>query len=379
MIKRFLAACGLLFSLAAAAQTTTSVTGTIKDLTNTAVTSGQVTFELKPSLDTTISGSARFSPATVTCGINGAGAVKDQALSGTCTVTNNTSLTPSGTYYKVCIQPQFISPGSCFNWYALGTSTDITTVVPTPATTPAFSFMDLFATQTATGQKTFSNTANSFFGTLTGAHTSSTSNPAGSGIIRLATGDTACWRNNANSADVCASKDTSDLLNWNGVPLVTRTQTDTLTNKTLTSPVINGTTTGTGIPTVTAKVGSGSGNYTTSATSYADVDGTNLAYTVTVPTGWKADIVFTGWGHVSTTNYVLFAITDGTTVLREFGANPGANIDTTFSGQHVFTGDGASHTFKIRWKVSLGTDVGTLTNDTATRAPILKVTLTPSN
>jgi hypothetical protein len=86
MIKRFLAACGLLFSLAAAAQTTTSVTGTIKDLTNTAVTSGQVTFELKPSLDTTISGSARFSPSTVTCGINGSGAVKDQALSGTCTV-----------------------------------------------------------------------------------------------------------------------------------------------------------------------------------------------------------------------------------------------------------------------------------------------------
>jgi hypothetical protein len=185
MIKRFLAACGLLFSFAAAAQTT-SVTGTIKDLTNVAVTSGQVTFELKPSLDTTISGSARFSPSTVTCGINGSGAVKDQALSGTCTVVNNTSLSPSGTYYKVCIQPSFISPGSCFNWYALGTSTDITTVVPTPGTTPAFSFVDLFATQTITGQKTFSNTSNSFFGTLTGTHTSSTSNPAATGIIRLA-------------------------------------------------------------------------------------------------------------------------------------------------------------------------------------------------
>jgi len=36
------------------------------------------------------------------------------------------------------------------------------------------------------------------------------STPALSGLIRLASGDQICWRNNANSADVCLRKDTSD-------------------------------------------------------------------------------------------------------------------------------------------------------------------------
>lgn len=35
-------------------------------------------------------------------------------------------------------------------------------------------------------------------------------NPAASGIVRLATGDSVCWRNFANTADVCLSKNSSD-------------------------------------------------------------------------------------------------------------------------------------------------------------------------
>ena len=37
---------------------------------------------------------------------------------------------------------------------------------------------------------------------------------AAAGILRLQTGDTACWRNNANSADACLSKNSSDNLVW---------------------------------------------------------------------------------------------------------------------------------------------------------------------
>lgn len=59
-----------LFSLNAQAQTTTTVIGAIRDLTGTPVPGGQVTFELRPGGDTTISGNGRFTPTTVTCSIN---------------------------------------------------------------------------------------------------------------------------------------------------------------------------------------------------------------------------------------------------------------------------------------------------------------------
>src|SRR5580700_5878207 len=94
-----------LLSGIAAAQTTTSITGTIKDLTNAVVTSGKVTFTLTPSRDTTISGLARFSAQTIACLINGSGAIV--ALDGVsvCTITMNTALQPPGSYYTVGVWP----------------------------------------------------------------------------------------------------------------------------------------------------------------------------------------------------------------------------------------------------------------------------------
>lgn len=47
---------------------------------------------------------------------------------------------------------------------------------------------------------------------------SSSTNPAASGILRCASGDPcAVWRNNANSGDIALSKDTNDNLNFNGL------------------------------------------------------------------------------------------------------------------------------------------------------------------
>lgn len=206
----------VLLSAFASAQTTTIINGTIKSLTGSVVTSGQITFTLRPGLDTTISGSARYVPNTVTCKITGAGAIK--ALDGTsdCVVTNNTSLTPGGSYYLVCIQPSNIAPGSCFNYYALGVTTDISTVVPTPTTSPAYNFVDLHSTQQIDGAKTFTGST-SFTGTLTfGALTvatinanavvSRTANPASAGFVRLASADAIKWRNNANGGDISLQK-----------------------------------------------------------------------------------------------------------------------------------------------------------------------------
>ena len=148
-------------ALAAAAwtQTTTTVTGTVKDLTGTPVTSGQVTFDLQPGADTTISGSGRFVPSTITCGINGSGQLVGPGGTGSCVVTQNTALTPAGTYYLVTIWPAFVA-SSRYNWYAVGGSQDITTVVPTPATLPAYTFVDTASNQTIAGVKTFSGAVN---------------------------------------------------------------------------------------------------------------------------------------------------------------------------------------------------------------------------
>lgn len=49
-----------------------------------------------------------------------------------------------------------------------------------------------------------------------GVFISGTSNPATSGAVRLASGDLACFRNAANSGNLCISKDSNDILSWAG-------------------------------------------------------------------------------------------------------------------------------------------------------------------
>src|ERR1700679_2891580 len=86
---------------------TTTYTGTIKDLSLNPVTSGQVTFTLAPSTDSTLPGTGRFTPRTITCSITGSGALTASNGVSACTVASNTSISPSGTSYRICIQPGF--------------------------------------------------------------------------------------------------------------------------------------------------------------------------------------------------------------------------------------------------------------------------------
>lgn len=118
----------------------TTYTGTIKDLTGAAVTSGRITWTLKPPGVSNASGIGSFVSTTVSCLINGTGnPVSSTDGVSPCVITNNTLLSPTGTYYNVCIQPyNNVSPGSCLNTFALGGTVDITTLVPTPATSPAY-------------------------------------------------------------------------------------------------------------------------------------------------------------------------------------------------------------------------------------------------
>src|SRR5580698_10808 len=156
---------GILALLASCAwsQTTTTITGTIKDLTQALVTSGQVTFTLSPSRDTTISGIARFSPQVVTCLINSSGQITNQS-GGPCTLTMNTALQPAGSYYTVAIWPYNVKT-STFTFYAVLSSYDWSTVVPTPTTSPAQNFVDIFSNQTIGGNKTWTN-GQTFYGVV---------------------------------------------------------------------------------------------------------------------------------------------------------------------------------------------------------------------
>jgi hypothetical protein len=157
----------ILLCAASAFSQTTTITGTIKDLTNTVVSSGKVVFTLKPSVDTTISGNARFTPgAPITCYIQSNGTLLNAPQSGSCVVMSNTSLTPAGTSYRVDICP-YMACASSFNFYAINSSYDISTIVPTPTTGPAQNFADVFSNQTIAGNKTF--TGNTLFnGSVTG-------------------------------------------------------------------------------------------------------------------------------------------------------------------------------------------------------------------
>jgi hypothetical protein len=207
-MKKTIFIIGLLLGIAQAQSTT--ITGTIKDLTQANVTSGKVTFTLQPSRDTTISGIARFTPLQVVCLINGSGSVVALDGSSPCTVTSNTALQPPGTYYVVAIWPNNVKV-SLFTFYAVNASYDISTIVPTPTTSPAQNFVDIFSNQTIGGAKIYSALGTFNAGAVASYFGSLSAPLAATGTVRLADTDLgACWRNHAGSADVCISKNASD-------------------------------------------------------------------------------------------------------------------------------------------------------------------------
>jgi hypothetical protein len=156
---------------------------------------------------------------------------------------------------------------------------------------------------------------------------------------------------------------------------------------TLQGGVINGTTTGTGIPTFALKKGTGSGNYTSASTTYVRADSTNLAYTVTVPTGWKLSIQASGSSNTNTgaVNYRIAladGIADNTGILAEIrGLSPLASATgiVPFSLSYMLTGDGASHTINLQYLTSNASDSVVIENSSATAAPMMVFILSPSN
>lgn len=160
---------------------------------------------------------------------------------------------------------------------------------------------------------------------------------------------------------------------------------------TASSPVINGTPTGTGIPTLTLKSGSGGGNYTGTNTTYVLPDASNLCSAITIPSGWKLLVSASGdFSQTTSIAGVQIALTDTGTTCIGGGITPLAGSERVydcapagsfcqFQTQALFTGDGAAHSISLMIKTGNIADAWNIGNSSSTRAPSMSYTLMPSN
>ena len=150
----------------------------------------------------------------------------------------------------------------------------------------------------------------------------------------------------------------------------------------LTSPIINGTPTGSGLPTYVLKRGDGSGTYTTAQTTFQDVDVTNLSHSTTVPTGWKLSVQMSGGMYPSTLAVnVYVALYDGD-VVKDAATVADTTSTTPFYLQTIITGDNAVHYIRMRFKTSNVGAAANLSNSTVNSVllvPSILLRLEPAN
>lgn len=149
----------------------------------------------------------------------------------------------------------------------------------------------------------------------------------------------------------------------------------------LTSPIINGTPSGNGLPSLTMLKGSGNGtNYTSTSTNFIAVDTGKLLTGIFIPRGWTLAITAKGGIFVSTaqTN-VAVAVYDGSTAVDEQLIYPPA-VDsvTQFCLSAIIRGDDAIHVIGIRYKTSNAANAVGLYNASISVAPKLLLNLCPA-
>jgi len=184
-------------------------------------------------------------------------------ISGTAPLYDVNTITPSGLYY---VARAYNTQGMLQfygNYVVTGATFDLGAATPTSITTSNISYLSPGFTNgnnTWTGINVFTQTV------FAPAYASNSALPALTGFLRLETADQICWRNNANSTDLCLNKNTADLLNWpgnfsitgngtaggtfgigGGTPLATSNQSGTgsiclTTNCQLVTPALNGVT-----------------------------------------------------------------------------------------------------------------------------------------
>ena len=100
------------------------------------------------------------------------------------------------------------------------------------------------------------------------------------------------------------------------------------------------------------KTGSGSGDYSTNASSLTNVDGTNLIYTVTIPVGSKLLVWASGSAQPVAGSNGYVAVTDSVSGLvqaAEMSSPAAGALISSFDINGAITGDGASHTISLQY------------------------------
>lgn len=130
--------------------------------------------------------------------------------------------------------------------------------------------------------------------------------------------------------------------------------------------------------TMTEKAGSAGGNYSTNGGTFANIDGTNLSYTATIPTGWKLQVMASGVIQANGAATVTLGLLDGAIVEEKpIDIVAGvANANCFWVLQKTIAGDGSAHTVTVQWKTSANT--ATMLNSSATNAPRMELRLGPS-
>lgn len=352
-----------------------TVTGHLKDPSG-AATQGSVTFQLSnfgasiPRVIGTNSIVATF--VTATADVTGSWST---SLVGNDTIDPGATQTPPTTFYEVSFKDvagntiatlpfQFTGAGPA-NLDSQGPMN----ASPQPFTPPNNAAL-LGANQTFTGNNTFQGTTT--LGTVAG-NVAFTGSPTVVGTLNV-TGLLEA------QAGISVDGTHTETIPANTSTLVDLSASQTLTNKTMTSPVINGTPSGTGITTISSKIGSRAGDYTTTSGTFVNVDGTNLALTITIPIGWKMTVLSSGNTSVSNTGITAFiAINDSVSgIISRIGQVLAST--TVVSGWAVngeINGDGSSHTISLQY-ASDGVNTLTIKNSANNFATMVLI-MTPSN
>lgn len=174
------------------------------------------------------------------------------AIAALCALASSLFFVHRTAYAQVALSPvahmQFLDSsarplaGGCVFTYSAGTTTPLATYIdssgsisnPNPVILDSGGFANIWLSATAYKFVVYSNggvncstgtyqwavdnitTSTSSGSGVASSLVSGSPNPATGGIIRMATGDRICWRNAANSADLCVSKDSQDRLIWAG-------------------------------------------------------------------------------------------------------------------------------------------------------------------
>jgi len=126
--------------------------------------------------------------------------------------------------------------------------------------------------------------------------------------------------------------------------------------------------------------GQTSGSYTTTSTSYVDVDATNLSYTITIPTGYKLWIA----ANLNVQSTIVASYGLGIHDSVSGGLVGFSQIDTQVVNVRnsnvafaLVDGDGLSHTFRMQWFIG---GAGTLTaSGSSNNTPVMQFILMKSS